>query len=468
MQQILFHLPFTSGFRPPDGLPIFGFGAMLFITFFSVTFWGGRRSAKVGLPRDRLQDMAIVLFLSGIAGARLLYMFQYSEQFPDRSPLGLVIAFFEIWNGGIVFYGSVFTGVVAYLIFRRSVIKRLGVNDWQLADAVAPMLAFGMALGRIGCYLNGCCWGQVVCEECQPVPLVASLGQFPLLAAHARSQVTTVDESRMLLPFIHGLQTSTGFSLTPLDTLNAADPRSVVAGVEPGSEAERAGIKPGDRIIEVNGEANLIVLEIGGTKSDLDAAEALLDGGPGKQLETAILKDGSNLTTYGFTRSADEKIARTKLLPLSTKVTLRSYDRLWDTVQNWPRGKSELELTLERGTEQLTCRYVPRTVTFFPTQLYETLSMLLLTFVILAYQPFRRHHGQLIVVLMLGYAIHRFLNESIRIEPTYALGLTLSQWISIAIFLSGLSLELYLRLSQTRLPKGPVPLGFGAEPVPKT
>ena len=53
---------------------------------------------------------------------------------------------------------------------------------------------------------------------------------------------------------------------------------------------------------------------------------------------------------------------------------------------------------------------------------------------LLAFHPFRRHDGQLMVVLMLGYAVHRFLNESIRIEPTYAAGLTLSQWGSIGIF----------------------------------
>jgi phosphatidylglycerol---prolipoprotein diacylglyceryl transferase len=88
--------------------------------------------------------------------------------------------------------------------------------------------------------------------------------------------------------------------------------------------------------------------------------------------------------------------------------------------------------------------------------------MLLLTAALVAYQPFRRHDGQLMVAMMCGYSLHRFLNEAIRIEPTYALGLTLSQWISVFIFLAAIGLEIYLRTVQPRLPKGENPLGSAA------
>ena len=106
-------------------------------------------------------------------------------------------------------------------------------------------------------------------------------------------------------------------------------------------------------------------------------------------------------------------------------------------------------------------------MTFFPTQVYETISMVLITLLLLAFQPFRRHDGQVMVLLMLTYAVHRFLNEAIRIEPTYRFGLTLSQWISIGIFGAGIGLEVYLRRSQPKLPPGALPLGYGAKPVAK-
>ena len=89
--------------------------------------------------------------------------------------------------------------------------------------------------------------------------------------------------------------------------------------------------------------------------------------------------------------------------------------------------------------------FAPRTVSLYPTQLYETISMVLLILVLVAYYPFRRHDGQLMVLCMMGYAIHRFVNESLRIEPTIGLGLTLSQWGSVVIFASALGMELYLR-----------------------
>ena len=48
------------------------------------------------------------------------------------------------------------------------------------------------------------------------------------------------------------------------------------------------------------------------------------------------------------------------------------------------------------------------------------------------------------VVLMVGYAVHRFINESLRIEPSYALGLTLSQWGSVVVLAAAIGIEIFL------------------------
>jgi prolipoprotein diacylglyceryltransferase len=462
MQQVLFHIPFTAGlFGNPAGIPVYGFGMMLFLTFvLAAMVWGPRRVAKVGLPRDRLQDLAILLFLFGIAGARIVYMIQYADQFRGQN---LFLAFFQIWNGGIVFYGSVFGGIVGYILFRRFVLRKFGVSDWKLADALAPLIAFGLAVGRIGCYLNGCCWGQPVCEECQPVPLhFVELGQFPLLPAHARDQVVRAAGADDRLPQIRGLQTSTGFSLAPReDRPGSGDPRSVVAAVEPGSAAARAGLQPGDRIVRVNGEENRIVVEISGAPEKVSRAVDLLKSGGGKEILRADSTDGPQASRVAFDSPTAYQAAAQKAELLTTGAYLVAHDSLWELVRDWPRGQGELALEVERGGQSLPVAFTPRTVTFFPTQLYETVSMSLLVLLLLAYQPFRRHDGQVMVLLMMGYAVHRFLNEAIRIEPTYQLGLTLSQWISIAIFLAAVGLEVYLRSTQPRLPSGELPLSHG-------
>src|SRR5205823_10349714 len=101
-------------------------------------------------------------------------------------------------------------------------------------------------------------------------------------------------------------------------------------------------------------------------------------------------------------------------------------------VRDWPRGQHELALTvLRNGKEETIPPFAPRTVSLYPTQLYETVSMVLLILLLVAYYPFRRHDGQLMVLCMMGYAIHRFVNESLRIEPSVGWGLTLSQWGSV-------------------------------------
>lgn len=456
MHQVLFEIPFL-------GIPLYGFGVMLLLSFLVVVGWGKWRAPKVGLSWERFQDFSMLLLATGIAGARIVYMCQYSDQFPDQSIPGLVLAFFRIWDGGIVFYGSIFGGFIGYLFFRHYVMKKLAVNGWQLADAVAPMLAIGMAIGRIGCYLNGCCWGQVACPECQPMPLPAELGQFPLIAAHSKQQVVWPARDEDRLPQIHGLQTTVGFSLRPREA-NGLDSRSVILAVEPGSAAEKARILPGDRVVEVNGAPNLNVLEISGDESALaEAAErAKAEGAivrtverPGK-IKALIVEAETSLIPE----------IRGKLAPLNEKITILPHDRLYELVRSGPLGVKRLELVVERDGKLLPISFAPRTVTFFPTQIYETISMILITLLLLAFQPFRRHDGQVMVMLMICYSVHRFLNEAIRIEPTYSLGLTLSQWISIGIFAAAILMELYLRRTQPKLPPGPLPLGYGAKTVP--
>jgi phosphatidylglycerol---prolipoprotein diacylglyceryl transferase len=458
MHQVVFHFPFI-------GYPLFSFGAMLLLAFVVVVGWGRWRAPKIGLSWERFQDFCMLMLAFGLAGARIVYMWQYSDQFPDKSAFSLFLAFFRIWDGGIVFYGSIFGGLLGFWFFRKRVLKPLGVNGWQLADAVAPMLAIGMAIGRIGCYLNGCCWGQVACPECQPMPLPPEFGQFPLLSAHAKRQVTWPPDEDARLPQIHGLQTTVGFSIPSRDFVTR-DPRSLVMAVEPGSAAERAGLRPGDRIVEFNGEPNRFLVEVTGTAKTLaDAAERAAESGakvrpverPGKT--TAILAETDDPEILS--------VVRGRLSAIGGQGSVATHDSLYEFVRSGPLGSKRLELVVERDGQRVPIAFTPRTVTFFPTQVYETISMVLVTLLLIAFQPFRRHDGQVIVLLMLCYAVHRFLNEAIRTEPTYGFGLTLSQWISIGIFLAGVGLELALRRTQPRLPPGAIPLGYGARTIPE-
>src|SRR5437763_7387863 len=157
MRQVLFRIPITWPF--PDGIPVYGFGLMLFLAFVLTTWLASRRAEKAGVNKERLQDLAIWAFVGGLLGARVVYMIQYH---------GTILSweFFKIWEGGIVYYGSLAGGAIAFTLAYYKFFRQLHVPWLRLADIIAPSLALGLALGRIGCYLNGCCFGNVACPDC--------------------------------------------------------------------------------------------------------------------------------------------------------------------------------------------------------------------------------------------------------------------------------------------------------------
>ncbi len=417
MQQVLFHIPILKDTFPPDGIPVHGFGVMLFITFLLCVWFLGWRARRTGtnLPRERIQDLVIVVFLGGLLGARLTYMIQYGV------PLRQI---FRIWEGGIVLYGGIVTGMIAFLLFYHYFLKKAGVSIWRLADIAGPGLALGIALGRVGCFLNGCCYGHVAPESC---PAAA----FPLLTCPSRDIV--VDRE--------ALQTPTGF------TVKAAPDsiQSVVDHVEPLSAAQRAGLQSGDRIIGVNGRKNGGVLVVVS-----DQTEAIKHA-------TELAREANAIVES----DADDANKRVKIIvedqskfgPLRNKIMgdlflLRPFesDVFTDMINTWPRGEQSLKLDIDRGGQEQTIGpFIPRTLGLHPTQVYETISMFLLIFFLLSYYPFRAYDGQVFTLFIAIYAVHRFLNESLRNDTDIvgipALNMTISQNISVLMFLFAIGLE---------------------------
>lgn len=111
-----------------------------------------RRGRRLGLGPQVAPDITLAAMLGGIVGARVLYVLQnWSEEFS-----GHPLEAFAVWHGGLVFYGG-FLGAVATVVFwgRRQRWPLLAIGDMA-----APALALGHAFGRVGCFLNGCCFGR--------------------------------------------------------------------------------------------------------------------------------------------------------------------------------------------------------------------------------------------------------------------------------------------------------------------
>jgi phosphatidylglycerol:prolipoprotein diacylglycerol transferase len=132
-------------------LHIRSYGLMLAIAFLVGTWLALREARRLGIDEDKLVGVILVTLIASIFGARALYVLEHVDQF--RREWGSVLA---LWQGGLTLYGGIIAGTIAGLLTA----KRSGLPMWKVADVLAPSLALGTAFGRVGCFLNGCCYGR--------------------------------------------------------------------------------------------------------------------------------------------------------------------------------------------------------------------------------------------------------------------------------------------------------------------
>lgn len=130
------------------------FGLMVALGFLCGTWLAARRARVAGLDPAAIQDIVFPwLLVGGLLGARILYVVSYWDHDFAGKPWTDA---FAIWKGGLVFYGGLIGAVIAGVIG----IRRRGLPLWRTADALTPGLALGHVFGRLGCLLNGCCFGR--------------------------------------------------------------------------------------------------------------------------------------------------------------------------------------------------------------------------------------------------------------------------------------------------------------------
>jgi phosphatidylglycerol:prolipoprotein diacylglycerol transferase len=140
---------------PLIGIPIYGFGAMLFVGFVTATWVAARRARREGFTGKTIEDSALVILIGGLLGARLFFFVQYRHMFFDHGFFAGLLEFFKLWKGGLVWYGGVLGAVTGFFIYAR----RARLPILKLCDLIVPVVVLGLGFGRIGCLLNGCCYG---------------------------------------------------------------------------------------------------------------------------------------------------------------------------------------------------------------------------------------------------------------------------------------------------------------------
>jgi phosphatidylglycerol:prolipoprotein diacylglycerol transferase len=127
------------------------YGLLLAIAFLAGLWVASRQAKRASLPAGKITDLAVWVLIAGLAGAKLLLVGVEWRYF-SRNPRDI----FSIFQSGGVFYGGLVAGiVVAWLLARY---HRLPA--WPTADVLAPGVAIGQAIGRLGCFAAGCCWGK--------------------------------------------------------------------------------------------------------------------------------------------------------------------------------------------------------------------------------------------------------------------------------------------------------------------
>jgi phosphatidylglycerol:prolipoprotein diacylglycerol transferase len=132
-------------------LTIKSYGTMMVVGFLVALFVMRRLAGKDGLDPIQLTNAALYSLIAGIIGARIFFVVHYHEQFHGQWQ-----NIFALWNGGLEFLGGVILGIAFMLFYLRR--KRLPVRRYL--DIMAIGLMTALIFGRVGCLLNGCCYGK--------------------------------------------------------------------------------------------------------------------------------------------------------------------------------------------------------------------------------------------------------------------------------------------------------------------
>ncbi len=148
----LFTLPAFDLFgRNVGPITLHTYGFLLAIAFLAGLWVAARLARREGLDATRVTDLGVYVLIAGLLGAKLMLVVVEWGHY-SLNPR-------ELWNlfqSGGVFYGGLLGAIPVAWIFAR----RYSLDGWKTADALAPGVVLGQAIGRLGCFAAGCCHGR--------------------------------------------------------------------------------------------------------------------------------------------------------------------------------------------------------------------------------------------------------------------------------------------------------------------
>jgi phosphatidylglycerol:prolipoprotein diacylglycerol transferase len=157
-------------------LKIYSYGFMLALSFLVGIVLAARRARGRDVDPEIIYDLSIILVLGAVIGSRGLYILTHRENFKS------IIDMIAIWQGGATYYGGLLLAVAGAIVFLR----RKSVSFFKVADIIAPSIAAGVFITRMGCFLSGCCFGNPTsCPTGVVFPAGSPAGHYhPGIAIH--------------------------------------------------------------------------------------------------------------------------------------------------------------------------------------------------------------------------------------------------------------------------------------------
>ena len=173
---------------PGINLTIQSYGLMLVLAFIFGGMLASRNARKVGENPENIANLIIYAMLGGVIGARIFHVVHFWSDYEDN-----IFDVIKVWKGGLEFVGGFITASLTMLLYAKK--KKMPIRKYM--DILAPALMIGLAFGRVGCLMNGCCYGKT-CDHSWGIT-------FPAVNDITEMGVNGGKTIRYSLPYYHQL-----------------------------------------------------------------------------------------------------------------------------------------------------------------------------------------------------------------------------------------------------------------------
>lgn len=375
MYPTLFKIPFL-----PDWLAdVKSYGVAMTIAFLSGIWMACRRADRTGGNADVCLNIGFIALLFGVAGARAMFVIHYWDTRFANQP-NPIAAIFDIRAGGLEFWGGPLLTIPALIIYLKYIAK---VSARWYLDMTAPSLAWGLAITRIGCFMNGCCWGATCVD---PAHADTGAAKYPWAVRFPYGSPAMAQQFRF------------GQLTLPKELILQSNLAEVMP--YPREFIDEAAVDNGETMKRLQNDYQTTLTALQNMGGDPDS--------PAYQSATKAADAARNaLSNYSVTLAAS-----LQRKAIGYDITPRELAKLADHYRSKP---------------------------VHPTQLYEMVSAMLICWVLSRMYYYRRRHGVVLPWFLLMYSVSRVVHESLRQDnPLDVGGVTISQAISAMTFAIGL------------------------------